>query len=204
MADSQTPATPAGDSGEHQQAPAAAAQPVDVEAITQAAVDAATKAATDAVAAAVTDAVKPLNDQLQQLGQKVEQAATAETVEQAVAEKLGAAQAEQQSDAARQKFVAENLADVPEVYLAELGDDPAQFEAHAKAIREQYKADLDKAGVKAPDVGGKPGGGKPADAVDTSKLSPMEKIQMGVSQTSGDKSRPPGTQQKPDDGSSEG
>lgn len=177
--DPKTPATPAGDSGAK----------IDVDAITKAAVAAATQAAT----AAVSQAMAPLADQVKALQADLGKVANPEAIAKVVSDQLAASQASQTKIAARQAYVSEKMKDVPAAYLSQLGDDPAKFTENEQAIRTQLKADLAKLGVKAPDVGGTAPGGDPkkaTDAVDTSKLSGIELITMGVQGTSSSASAP--------------
>lgn len=85
-------------------------------------------------------------------------AATQKAAEAKAADDAKAAEAK----AATEKFAAENLKGVPGRYHGDLGGDPAAWEAKAKAIREQFAADLAAAGVKVADVGGTAGGEAPA------------------------------------------
>jgi len=159
------------------------AQQIDVDAITQAAV----KAATEAATAAVTEAVKPITEQVQTLQQAQKNAPTAESINKAVTDAITAQSATQTKQAERQKFLAEKLKDVPEAYHGLIGDDPAKFAEQEQQVRTQLKTDLEKLGVKAENVGSTPAGeaNKVTQAVDTSKLSGIELLEMGVQQTSG-------------------
>jgi hypothetical protein len=89
--------------------------------------------------------------------------------------------------AAREKFAAEKLADVPAAYRGQLPhtDDAAQLAAAEQKIRADYRADLKAKGFEVKDVGGAvPGGGVPAAKapVDLSKLSATELMEMGLKQ----------------------
>jgi len=173
MDDPNNPATPAGNAGEQP-----VAQPtIDVAAITKASVDAAT--------AAIAEAIKPLGEQIKGLQDGLSKAATADMVKQTISEQIAAANASQAKGVDRAKFISEKMGDVPAAYLTGLGDDPAKFAEQEQAIRTTLKVDLAKLGVKSADVGGDAGGKKVSDAIDTSKMSAIELIDLGVKQTSG-------------------
>lgn len=115
-------------------------------------------------------------------------ALTADDVGRIVGEKLQAFQTSQQQSQQRQQFVGDKLKDVPAVYHTLLGNDPAQWPQQEQKIRDQFKADLAAAGVKAPSVSGDAGTGGSATpagtaAVDVNKLSATQKIEMGLKQS---------------------
>lgn len=92
--------------------------------------------------------------------------------------------------AAREKFIAEQLKGVPEVYHSLLGDDEKAWAAKADEIRGKVKADVAALGAKLPDVAGDvtaAGTAKHPEAkADFSKLTADQKIALGL------KSRPIG------------
>lgn len=106
---------------------------------------------------------------------------TAEDVAKIVAEQLKGFQQTSQQTAQREAYLGSKLKDLPAAYRNQLGPDPAKWAAEEQAIRDQFKADLAAAGVKPADVGGdQPGGQKPGQAVDLSKLSPVQKVMAGL------------------------
>jgi hypothetical protein len=142
------------------------------------------------VAKAVADAIGPIAATIGEI-QKAQQAAqeaagkaiSAADVSKVVGEQIAAQNAARESSDARKAFVGEKLKDVPAVYAAKLGDDPAKWPADEQAIRTQYQADLAKAGVKAPNVdgaAGTAGAAKAGAAVDTSKISGQSLIEVGL------------------------
>lgn len=157
-----------------------------------------------AVASAVAAAMKPLAESLAQLGEKIaakpdatdpakggEKEITAvltaadvtKIVGEALAARDKAAEGTAKVTAAVKSAAQKHLAGVPAVYhgLLPQTDDAAALEAQAKSIREQWQKDLAAQGVKAPNVGAQPGGGatKPGEAIDASKLNPVQKIATG-------------------------
>ena len=122
-------------------------------------------------AAAVADAVKPLNDRLAKFETEVaakpaavETAKAADTtkqlteadVDRLVEQRLKAAQTSQQNQQARDKYLADQLKDLPGAYRDKLGSDPAKWADEQKSLRDQFKADFASAGGKVADVGGVP------------------------------------------------
>jgi hypothetical protein len=105
------------------------------------------------------------------------EALTADGVARIVAEQLSAATKTHESKAARDAYLADKLKDLPGAYRKQLGDDPTKWATEEQSIREQFKADLTKAGVKPADLGNASaeGGTPPAKTpVDRSKMDPME------------------------------
>lgn len=154
MAEDKTPATPAGDTA--QQTPTSGG--IDINAITQAAV----KAATEAATAAVTAAIKPITDEVSGLKQSLGKLPTPESITKTVTDAV-AAQAEAQSKvSARQKFINEKLAGIPDAFHSMIGNDPTKFEDQAKALREALKATGFKAAEDSADAGDASGGRKAA------------------------------------------
>jgi hypothetical protein len=147
------------------------------------------------VGAAVADAVKPLNEKIAKLeapaaavaapgGKATDQAKalTAEDIDKLVEKRLAAQQQSAQAQAQRDAFLAEKLKDLPAAYRSKLGGDPAKWKDEEQAIRAEFQKDFAAAGGKPADVGAdKPGGAKPAEAVDYSKLSPTQLIAQGCS-----------------------
>jgi hypothetical protein len=106
---------------------------------------------------------------------------TAADVQKLLADALKAHSATTEQTTAREKFLGEKLADLPAAYRGQLGTDPAKWAGEEQAIRTQYQADFKAAGGKTPDVaGGAAGGEKVASAVDTSKLSGFELLNIGL------------------------
>lgn len=144
------------------------------------------------VGAAVADAVKPLNEKIAKLeapaaaapGDKAAdqtKALTAEDIDKLVEKRLAAQQQSAQAQAQRDAFLAEKLKDLPAAYRSKLGGDPAKWKDEEQAIRAEFQKDFAAAGGKPADVGAdKPGGAKPAEAVDYSKLSPTQLIAQGL------------------------
>jgi len=157
----------------------------------------AVKAATDAATAAVTAALKPINDEVQGLKQSLGNLPTPESITKTVTDAVAAQQTKQAQVSARQAFINEKLKGIPDAYHSHIGSDPAKFAEQEQALRNVFKSDLEKLGVKADNVGGNAapnaggdvagtsGGGKPVTAaIDTSTLSGVELLRMGVQQTS--------------------
>lgn len=180
---------------------------VDVAAIMKAAVDAATKAMAPVVQG-LTDQVKALQDAAGKTAEDASAAGggasgasggaplTAEGIAKLVADQLAAQSAGQEKKAARASYIAAKMKDVPDAYHSALGDDPAKWADQEQAIRATLKGDLTKLGVKAENVGGDAtagGGDKPAAAIDTSKLSGIELIGMGVKASAGNATEAPAT-----------
>ncbi len=174
-------ATPAGNQAQ---------QTIDIQAITAAAVKAATDAVNAALPGAVTAAIKPISEQVQTLAQKITTAPTAESVSKAVTETFAAQQTQQTQVNARQEFISQNLKGIPDAFHSMVGNDPAKFAEQAQALRDALKT----AGVTVANVGGNAspantqGRGDPKSvtaAVDTSKLSGIELLRMGVASSSG-------------------
>lgn len=110
---------------------------------------------------------------------------TADSVKQLIGDAFKTYAQTQQSYSQRQAFVAQNLGKLPQAYQAQLGQDPARWADESKAIHAQYEADFKGAGGKTTDLGGanRDGGTTAANGgVDLSKLTPMQKISIGVKQ----------------------
>ncbi|HUX17295.1 MAG TPA: hypothetical protein VMW52_12540 [Phycisphaerae bacterium] len=120
---------------------------------------------------------------------------TAEAVKAIVADALKArddadaakgkkADADAKLTAARDKFAAEKLKDLPAVYRDKLPitDDEASLAKAEQAIRKQFADDMKAAGVQVPDAGSKPAtaGAPGAAGPDTSKMNPVQKIEAGI------------------------
>jgi ABC-type transporter Mla subunit MlaD len=75
-----------------------------------------------------------------------------------IAKALGDRDKAQQSSQQRNAFVAEKLKGLPPAYADKLGNDPAKWADEEKTLRENFKADMEKLGLKVPAVGGNPGG----------------------------------------------
>jgi len=144
---------------------------------------------------AVSAAVAPLNATISALqkgqdtlAEQLGKAATAETVGKAVAEQIAARQSADAQSKARIEFVATTLKGVPAAYAEKLGGDMAKWADEAKAIREGYRSDLEAAGFKPQAISSDaPAGGavKTPDAlIDTSKLTAIELIDLGVKASS--------------------
>lgn len=198
MSDPTTPATPAGEPAKT--TPTTAPPALDTEAIIKAAEQAATEA--------VSKALAPLTEQVRSLEQKLAEAPTADAVSKAVTDAISAQQQQQAQQSARQKYIAEHLKDVPDAYHSHLGDDPAKWPEEEQHLRKVLRGDLEKLGVKADNIGGTApptganagGNPKPATAaVDTSKLSGIELLEMGVRQSGGRMTQPKDTPAEPKD-----
>lgn len=91
----------------------------------------------------------------------------AKTAEQQAADKLKAEEAAKadslkaQLQAKREAYAAEKLKGVPPKYHA-LSDDESKWDEEEKAIRQQFAADLQAAGIKVADLGGSAGGTPPS------------------------------------------
>jgi len=180
MAEPNAPATPPAASG------GPPSSPVDVEALK-------TELRTE-FASAIAEAMKPVGVGLaelqkgqQALAEAAGKAIRPEDVSKAVAEAVKAQTAVQAADAAKATFIAAKLTGVPAAYYAKLGADPAKWPAEEQAIRAELQADLAKLGVKATPVdgaAGTAGAGKPGQAVDTSKLSAVQLMELGLGESS--------------------
>jgi len=84
---------------------------------------------------------------------------TAEAVAKLLNDTLAARDQVAQGAAARNSFIADKLKGVPAAYHGKLGNDPSKWPAEEQAIRENFKADLQSLGLKAPDVSGGAGAG---------------------------------------------
>lgn len=153
----------------------------------------------------INGSLQPVVDQVKSLQDGLANAPTADAVSKAVTEAIAAQSATQEKAGARQKFIAEKLKGIPDAYHSHIGDDPAKWDEQEQNLRKVLRGDLEKLGVKADNLGGTPGtpgttgdgtpgsGGNPRPvtaAVDTSKLSGIELLRMGVQQTSGSASQP--------------
>lgn len=154
---------------------------------------------TTALNTAVGAATKPLLDKISALESgfaevkaSAGKTATPEAIAKLVSDQLtatqAAAQTAQTARQARSDFVAANLKGLPAVYADKLGTDAAKFAEEGAALRASYQADLAAAGIKAPPVSSAaPGtaGAKSVDKlVDTTGLSGMQLIGLGVAQSS--------------------
>ena len=149
---------------------------------------------------AIGAATKPLLDKIAALETGLAsvkdaagKAGTPEAVAKLVADQLTAQNAKQTAAAdlaaKRTAFIADTLKGVPAIYAGKLGDDPAMWADEAKTIRETFQADLTAAGIKAPAVSSNPPAGAATGTaanamVDTSKLSGIQLIALGVKQNS--------------------
>lgn len=88
----------------------------------------------------------------------------------------------------RKAFIAEKLKGVPPAYAMALGEDPAKWDAEAAAITTRAKTELEAAGYKPADIGGKSTGGAAASTTpDFSKLNGQQLLEEGLK-----RSRPSG------------
>lgn len=168
----------------------------------QDAIDQVTKIVTDAIAGQAAGAVKPedvskavdvaLAAALEKLPKADGASIKLDDVKKLVADELAAAQATQATakadadkaaarKAKRDAFVAEKLKGVPAVYAALLPDtdDDAELSAAEATIRERFRSDLAASGLKLADVGNN-ATGTAVDAADVAKLSPQDKIAVGL------------------------
>ena len=151
------------------------------------------------VSSAVAEAIKPFGEQLGRLQAPAADAAAAagggkylteDRFRQLLQEDRQQQQQAAQQTAARDAYINDKLKDVreklPEL-LNGIGTDPAKFPEQEQAVRQTFRARLDALGVKPADVGGGSpagdGGAKPADVVDTSKLSGVQLIDLAVTQS---------------------
>jgi hypothetical protein len=147
------------------------------------------------VGAAVADAVKPMNEKIAKLeaapaaaapaaaaaDQAAPKALTAEDVDKLVEKRLAAQQQSAQAQAQRDAFLAEKLKDLPAAYRSKLGTTRRSGRTRSRRSAPSSRSDFAAAGGKPADVGAdKPGGAKPAEAVDFSKLSPTQLIAQGL------------------------
>ena len=139
-------------------------------------------------AAAIAAAIRPITEKLGAMAESQKKAVTAETIGKTVADAIEARSTAQAANQARTEFVAANLKNVPRIYADKLGADAGKWAEEARAIRESYLADLKAMGIQAPAVGsdapGATGTMKPGDIVDTTKLSGIQLIELGVKQSS--------------------
>lgn len=96
-----------------------------------------------------------------------------------------------QQSAAREAYVRQHLADLPEAYRRQMPDtaDVAALADAEQTLRRQYRDDLRSvrklSGEPAGTVGGDHSGGQPpAAAIDYGKLSPMQQIALGLKSAS--------------------
>lgn len=158
------------------------------------------KALGELIAQQVAAAIKPVADQVAELGkakapEKPEKPAepaqqakslTAEDVQRIVGESLKSFAASTQQAEGRKGFIAEKLKDLPAVYQNQLGNDPAKWAEQEQQIRTQYQADFKAAGGKVAEVdgaAGTSGAAKPNQTVDTSKLSAVQLMEMGLKES---------------------
>ena len=115
-------------------------------------------------------------------------ALTANDVAKIVGEQLKGFTSQQQQTAARDAYLAQKLADLPAAYKAQLGSDPSKWAAEEQAIRDSFKDDLGKLGLKVPDVTGSPTAAPGAQAPSArvaapeDKRSPIAKITAGLAE----------------------
>lgn len=111
-------------------------------------------------------------------------AITAGDVTKIVTDALKAHQTTAAANDARRGFIAEKMKDLPAVYQNQLGNDAAKFAEEEQKIRAQYQADFKVTGGTTPvvkgDANGAGGGAAPSGVVDLSKLSPVQKISLGL------------------------
>jgi hypothetical protein len=107
---------------------------------------------------------------------------TEQDVARIVGDQLKSFQQTTQQGQARERYQAEKLKDLPVAYRNQLGSDPAKWAQEEQQIREQFKTDFKGLGGTTPNVGGdNPGGTKPAaTAADVSKMSAVDKIELGL------------------------
>jgi hypothetical protein len=158
------------------------------------------KALADAISAGIAEQLKPLAAKLDQLTSPAPAPAAAAAVAPAA---TAAAAAEKpltladiakalndrdQANAQRaalatskQTFLDSKMKDLPGAYRAKLGDDPSKWTAEEQAIRSEFRADFKIAGGQATQVGGDVSdGSSPETAVDTSKMTAIQKIELGL------------------------
>src|SRR5690606_25750762 len=108
---------------------------------------------------------------------------TAEQVETMLRDALRQHATTQQTASQREAFAAKRLGKLPEVYRRQLGDDPDKWDAEAKAIQQQFEADVKGLGVTLETLGSPAadGGTPPAkEKPDLSKLPAFERLALGM------------------------
>jgi hypothetical protein len=94
-------------------------------------------------------------------------------------------QSRQQLESSKGKFVADKLKDLPPVYQGLLGNDPSKWAAEEQDIRTRFKADFKAAGGTVEQVGADgSAGAAPGGAIDLSKMTALEKMALGLKQSS--------------------
>jgi hypothetical protein len=180
--DKETPTTPAAG------APAAATPaPVATPAVDQ-------KTLADLLKSTVSEIVKPLQDEIATLRKGGEKTADAEKPLSAselttLLDKRDQSRAtSERANSARTKYLAESLKGIPAAYARDLPatEDAAVLAAEGEKIRVRYRADLEAAGVRPPNVsgaGGAAAGSPPGAAVNTSKLTAGQKIELSIARS---------------------
>jgi hypothetical protein len=151
-----------------------------------------------AIGAAVAEANKPLLEQLSKLQSPAAPATPTPTATaggagggdkpkfltaEDLVRVLDARDQTRQTADARRSFASDKLKDLPPGYESRLGNDPAKWPAEEQQLRTEYRAFLDKQGIKVPDVGGgaaADGTKKPGEVVDLSKMSTIDKMVAGL------------------------
>lgn len=160
--------------------PAAGQGAPDLDAIVAAAVEKTLEAVTEKLTP-LSEAVASLQEGQKALAEAVKTIPTPEAISQAAKAEIAAQNAGQARADARKAYLAEKAKDLPEVYQGLItGETPEDLAKSEQAAREKFKADFKAAGGKTPDVGGAAGGQPPAAAADLSKLSPIQKMEMGL------------------------
>ncbi len=106
---------------------------------------------------------------------------TEEQVKKLIADATTTAQQDMSQKAARDAYIGEKLKDLPAAYRNQLGTDKSKWAAEEQALRDQFKADLEAAGVKKADLGNaaKEGGNASgSQVVDRTKIDPIDLMQM--------------------------
>lgn len=108
---------------------------------------------------------------------------TLEDIAKLIDTKFGQRDEQGKVSAARDKFITEKMKDIPPEFLRDMPatDDVTKLATAEQAIRGRVQEIFKAAGIKAPGVGGdNPAGKKPGEAVDLSKLTPEQKIEMAL------------------------
>jgi hypothetical protein len=150
------------------------------------------------LAPAIGEANKPLLERLDKLATPATQAAaaadpgakakplSADDITKIVSDQLKTFQQGQQTQAAREGYLASKMNDLPAAYRNQMPNtaDAAELARAEQQIRQQFQADFKAAGGTTQTVAGNPpaGAAKPGAAVDTSKLSSVDKIALGLKQ----------------------
>jgi hypothetical protein len=115
-------------------------------------------------------------------------ARSGDDIRRIVSDVLRERESSQQRTAARDRYVRERMADLPDAYRRLMPDaeDPADLAAAEADVRRRFRDDFRAASpatgpAGAADVSGDaPGGRRPAAAVDYSRLSPLQQITVGL------------------------